>query len=101
MTKSIDPDQTVPSGADWSGSALFAYSSLSEILEHLQYYVIITIRHVLIRRKWKIFSDILMSYLTAISREKKKEKRKKQRMMWKTLRSKLIMEKAKQMKLTN
>ena len=101
MTKSIDPDQTAPSGADWSGSALFAYSSLSEILEHLQYYVIITIRHVLIRRKWKIFSDILMSYLTAISREKKKEKRKKQRMMWKTLRSKLIMETAKQMKLTN
>ena len=35
----IDPDQTAPSGAVWSGSALFAYVILSdslvfEILEH-------------------------------------------------------------------
>ena len=25
MTNSVDPDQTAPSGAVWSGSALFAY----------------------------------------------------------------------------
>ena len=29
---SIDPDQTAPSGAVWSGSALFAYAILPEIL---------------------------------------------------------------------
>ena len=32
MTNSIDPDQTAPSGAVWSGSALFAYAVLSETL---------------------------------------------------------------------
>ena len=41
--KSIDPDQTAPSGAVWSGSALFAYAILLatlvyEILGHLPYY---------------------------------------------------------------
>ena len=39
---SVDPDQTAPSGAVWSGSALFGYSILSdtlvyEILEYLPY----------------------------------------------------------------
>ena len=38
---SVDPDQTVPSEAVWSGSALFAYAILSEtsvfeILGHLR-----------------------------------------------------------------
>ena len=28
MAKSVDPDQTTPSGAVWSGSALFAYAIL-------------------------------------------------------------------------
>ena len=42
MANSEDPDQTAPSGAVWSGSALFAYSILSEklvfeILGHLPY----------------------------------------------------------------
>ena len=32
MANSVDPDQTVPSGAVWSGSALFAYAILSDIL---------------------------------------------------------------------
>ena len=32
MTNSVDPDQTVPSGAVWSGAALFAYGILSETL---------------------------------------------------------------------
>ena len=42
MTNSVDPDQTAPSGAVWSGYALFAYVILSEtlvfeILGHLPY----------------------------------------------------------------
>ena len=32
MTNSVDPDQTAPSGAVWSGSALFVYAILSAIL---------------------------------------------------------------------
>ena len=31
---SVDPDQTDPGGAVWSGSALFAYDILSETLVH-------------------------------------------------------------------
>ena len=30
MANSVEPDQTAPLGADWSGSALFAYDILSE-----------------------------------------------------------------------
>ena len=42
MANSVDPDQTAPSGAVWSGSTLFAYVILSdalvfEFLGHLQY----------------------------------------------------------------
>ena len=42
MANSVDPDQTAPEGAIWSGSALFAHAILSDtlvykILEHLQY----------------------------------------------------------------
>ena len=42
MANSVDPDQTAPSVAVWSGSALFAYVILSgtlvfEILGHLPY----------------------------------------------------------------
>ena len=32
MANSVDTDQTVPSGAVWSGSALFAYIILSDTL---------------------------------------------------------------------
>ena len=40
MANSVDPDQTAPSGAVWSGYTPFAYAILSdtlvyEILEHL------------------------------------------------------------------
>ena len=43
MANSVDPDQTAPSGAVWSGSSLVAYATLSkilvyEILGHLPYY---------------------------------------------------------------
>ena len=42
MANSVDPDQTAPSGAVWSGSTLFAYTISSEtliykILGHLLY----------------------------------------------------------------
>ena len=42
MANSVDPDQTAPSGAVWSGLTLFAHVILSvtlvyEILGHLQY----------------------------------------------------------------
>ena len=42
MANSVDPDQTAPEGAVWTGSALFAYAILSdvkvyEILRCLQY----------------------------------------------------------------
>ena len=32
VANSVDPDQSAPSGAVWSGSALFAYVILSETL---------------------------------------------------------------------
>ena len=34
MAKSVDPDQTAPLGAVWSGSALFAQAYLSENLRY-------------------------------------------------------------------
>ena len=36
MANSVDPDQTAPVGADWSGSALFAQTCLSENLGTLR-----------------------------------------------------------------
>ena len=38
MANSVDPDQTAPLGAVWSGSALFAQICLSENLGSLRYY---------------------------------------------------------------
>ena len=44
MANSVDPDQTAPEGAVWSGSALFAYSILMcEILGHLLYSIYFTV----------------------------------------------------------
>ena len=34
MANSVDPDQTAPSGAVWSGSALLGYAIQSEILKY-------------------------------------------------------------------
>ena len=44
IANSVDPDQTAPSGAVWSGSTLFAYAILLEtlmykVLGHLWYHV--------------------------------------------------------------
>ena len=37
IANSVDPDQTAPLGAVWSGSALFAQTCLSENLGSLRY----------------------------------------------------------------
>ena len=42
MANSVDPDQTAPLGAVWSGSALFAQAYLSENLGSLRYSRFIT-----------------------------------------------------------
>ena len=39
MANSVDPDQTAPLGAVWSGSTLFAQAYLSENLGSLQYFL--------------------------------------------------------------
>ena len=39
MANSVDPDQTAPLGAVWSGSALFAQTFLSENLGSLRYFI--------------------------------------------------------------
>ena len=55
MANSVDPDQTAPLGAVWSGSALFAQTCLSEnlgSLRVLQYTVMI-----LDRRVWANSAD--------------------------------------------
>ena len=40
MANSVDPDQTAPLEAVWSGSALFAQTYLSENLGSLRYFLI-------------------------------------------------------------
>ena len=39
MENSVDPDQTAPLGAVWSGSALFPQAYLSENLGSLRYHL--------------------------------------------------------------
>ena len=55
MANSVDPDQTAPLGAVWSGSALFAQTYLSENLGSLRY-AILTLKTVeqLESRNWSI-----------------------------------------------
>ena len=40
IAKSVDPDQTAPLGAVWSGSPLFAQTCLSENLGKLRYNIL-------------------------------------------------------------
>ena len=42
MANSVDPDQTAPLGAVWSGSALFAQAYLSENLGSLRYFILMS-----------------------------------------------------------
>ena len=55
MANSVDPDQTAPLGAVWSGSALFAQAYLSENLESLQY------------TSWKHFCNARLFQYTSMS----------------------------------
>ena len=41
MANSVDPDQTAPLRAVWSGSALFAQICLSENLRQLRYHIVL------------------------------------------------------------
>ena len=52
MAKSVDPDQTAPLGAVWSGSALFALGYLSENLGSLRY----------LRKKYLFFLTLTQAY---------------------------------------
>ena len=52
MANSVDPDQTAPLGAVWSGSALFAQAYLSENLGSLRY-------KILVNEKFRIFAQFL------------------------------------------
>ena len=40
MANSVDPDQTAPEGAVWSGSALFAYAILSDTLDPVYWFIL-------------------------------------------------------------
>ena len=51
MANSVDPDQTAPLGAVWSGSALFAQAYLSKNLGSLRY-VVFQRHEVMFRCKW-------------------------------------------------
>ena len=44
MAYSVDPDETAPLGAVWSGSALFAKAYLSEYLGSLRYSKVMNIQ---------------------------------------------------------
>ena len=52
MANSVDPDQTAPLGAVWSGSALFAKTCLSENLGKLQYIQSCTLKSVISLRTY-------------------------------------------------
>ena len=56
IANSVDPDQTAPLGAVWSGSALFAQTCLSENLGSLRYF-----------GKWLIDLGLASSTLVGIS----------------------------------
>ena len=55
MANSVDPDQTAPLGAVWSGSALFAQAYLSENLRSLRYITDLTMFYVTVFLKPKKF----------------------------------------------
>ena len=53
MANSVDPDQTAPLGAVWSGSALFAQAYLSENFGSLRY-----LRFALFHQQWAVDYEI-------------------------------------------
>ena len=53
MANSVDPDQTAPLGAVWSGSTLFAQACLSENLGSLRYLLgPVLVRHFQTHHRW-------------------------------------------------
>ena len=62
MENSVDPDQTAPLGAVWSGSALFAQAYLSENLGSLRY-IVATLFFLSKDTKWaSSWEKLLMQY---------------------------------------
>ena len=59
MANSVDPDQTAPRGAVWSGSALFAQAYLSENLGSLRYTCNCEVKHDRIKSVYP--SQVLMN----------------------------------------
>ena len=53
MANSVDPAQTAPLGAVWSGSALFAQAYLSENLGSLRY-VIVIFSLIITYKEWQV-----------------------------------------------
>ena len=55
MANSVDPDQSVPSGAVWSGSTLFAYAILSHTLgvQNFRILTILKMYFIIFRRTCK------------------------------------------------
>ena len=60
MANSVDPDQTAPLGAVWSGSALFAQTCLSENLHGLWSPLII------LKTKYLQFSGVFLCKLISL-----------------------------------
>ena len=67
MANSVDPDQTAPLGAVWSGSALFAQTCLSENLGSLRYTVQILVQLL------QFFSCVWIFSFYGMSKKKKKQ----------------------------
>ena len=66
IANSVDPDQTAPLGAVWSGSALFAQTCLSENLGTLRvlvFFCFIKTNRFKTKRKWSTLSIMGMSHL--------------------------------------
>ena len=71
MANSVDPDQTAPLGAVWSGSTLFALTSLSQYLELLWYSMWKFQPHNVLLRLDRVFSMVLVTlaeiFLTSLA----------------------------------
>ena len=59
IANSVDPDQTAPLGAVWSGSALFAQTYLSENLGPLRYF-----------KKWRERGGIIREWASFLTLHK-------------------------------
>ena len=69
MANSVDPDQTAPLGAVWSGSALFAQAYLSENLGSLWYCHYLLNIHPVMKVKLLQVLDQILILIWATSQE--------------------------------